>query len=819
MSHSVDSSTVLMGQVVMVDTFASALPLEHTDVTAQVSGPLASVSVTQRFGNPLESPVELEYLFPLPHEAAITAFELRLGQRVIRADLHEIDEARKKFEEASQEGKRAGLLEQRRPNLFGVRLANVQPGEVVLATVRYQQRVKFDVDRFEFVYPMGLTPRYTQPGFPQEGKEVDTPVAQPGEKIGPVEISLSVDAGVSAGDPTSPSHPIELTRLDERRFQVRLAGEQIPDRDFVLRYPVSGSDVRPAAWSAGHKDGDFFLATLIPPVPEAVMEAAPREFLFVLDRSGSMSGGPILQARNALRACLRVLGTEDLFRILLFDHELEWYQQEPSKMTQAEVNAADQYLEGVNARGGTEIIAALKAALGLPPDPRRTRLVGFLTDGAVSAEARALQNLAKDLGQARVFTFGIGPSVNRALLSKMASLGRGAAEFLQAEEDIEGAIIRFQDRVSMPVLTDLSLEWKNGKAWDVYPRLLPDLYIGQPLEICGRVNPAGGKPPKAILRGKRGSEFVTFEMELPTAAGKDDSIGRAWARARVDDLLDRMVLEPQESESLRAQVIGLALEYGLVTPYTAFVVVDESLTSGGKPVLIRIAQPLPAGLDFGHFAPPPMAAMPMAAGANMKLMGRPRTMHTGGRIMRSMAAPDAADGFAAAPSAEAAPSFQSAAPAPRTREEILRWLGRTQQVDGSWNGDVEFTAAALLAFTRAGYTTRSGSFRTVVRRAAQWLAQVAPGGWLAFLCWRVLNELALATGEAAWKQTADSLRSQLPIPAGALEEAALDGKASSPAGGLDEIRLAALAGLAATPLKEPAEDLWRVWHAAALPTK
>ncbi|MBN1370663.1 MAG: VWA domain-containing protein [Anaerolineaceae bacterium] len=816
MSHPVNQPTVLMGQIVLVDSFASALPLEHTDVTAQVSGPLASVAVTQRFGNPLEAAAELEYLFPLPHEGAITAFELRLGERVIRADLHEIEVARKKFEEARDEGKRAGLLEQRRPNLFGVRLTNVQPGETVLTTVRYQQRVKFDADGYEFVYPMGLTPRYTQPGYPQEGQEVSAPVAQPGEKIGPVEISLSVDAGVQAGEPTSPSHPIETTRLDERRFQVRLAGDQIPDRDFVLRYTVSGADIRPAAWTSEHKDGNFFLATLIPPTPETDVEVPPREFIFVLDRSGSMNGGPIMQARNALRACLRVLGTEDNFRILLFDHELEWYQAEPSKVTQADVDSADAFLACVDARGGTEIISALKAALTIPADPRRTRLVVFLTDGAVSAEGRALENLVADLGNARVFTFGIGPSVNRALLGKMASLGRGAAEFLQAEEDIEGAIIRFQDRVSMPVLTDLSIEWKNGKAWDVYPSLLPDLYIGQPLEICGRVKATWGKPPKVIIRGKRAGQAVEFALELPGASAVDASIGRAWARARVDDLLDRMMLEPKESESLRASVISVALEFGLVTPFTAFVVVDEHITDGGKPTLVRVAQPLPAGLDFGGFAPPP-SAMPMAA--SLKSMASPRMRYTGGRVMRSMAA-DASqvDGFAAPLVRESAPMQDAAPVAPRTREEVLRWLGRTQRVDGSWEGSLEFTAAAVLAFVRAGYTTRSGPFRVVVKRAAQWLVQVRGDGWEAFLRWRALNELALTTGESGWTQQADELRAQLPVPQGTLEEAALDGKTTGPLGGLDGLRLAALATKPSpVALAEPAEDLWRVWHAATLP--
>jgi hypothetical protein len=198
----------------------SALPLEHTAVTAQVTGLLVSVAVTQRFGNPLSKPTGLDYLFPLPHEAAITDFELRIGQRNVRAEIKELEQARATYEEAQKAGQRAGLLEQRRPNLFAVRLANVLPGETVLATVRYQQRLKLDSGWFEFVYPMGLTPKYGSPTHPDESIGVQAPIAKPGEVIGAIELSLSVDAGVPVGEPTSPSHPIEINRIDEHRFQV-----------------------------------------------------------------------------------------------------------------------------------------------------------------------------------------------------------------------------------------------------------------------------------------------------------------------------------------------------------------------------------------------------------------------------------------------------------------------------------------------------------------------------------------------------------------------------------------------------------------------
>ncbi len=222
---------------------ASSLPLEHTDVVAQVCGPLASVSVTQRFANPFTEPVELAYLFPLPHEAAIVDYELRIGQRVIRADMQELEAARQTYAEARAAGKRAGLLEQRRPNLFSVELANVQPGENIIATVRYQERLRYDDGDYLFVFPMGITPKFHADAT--EARNVDAPLAGSGAPIGRVDLSLAVDAGGPAADPLSPSHAVEMARLDERRFSVRLLGDVLPNKDFVLRYGVAEDAVAP----------------------------------------------------------------------------------------------------------------------------------------------------------------------------------------------------------------------------------------------------------------------------------------------------------------------------------------------------------------------------------------------------------------------------------------------------------------------------------------------------------------------------------------------------------------------------------------------
>jgi Ca-activated chloride channel family protein len=817
-----------LGALIVAGPDASPLPLEHTDVVAQVSGPLASVAVTQRFGNPFGTPVELAYLFPLPHGAAIVDFELRIGARHIRADLQELEAARQTYATAREQGRRAGLLEQRRPNLFALQIANVQPGETILATVRYHERLRYDDGDYQFVFPMGITPKFH--AEPAEAKQVDAPLAAAGEPIGTVDLSLAVDAGGPAGDPRSPSHPLAVTRVDERRFSVILPGTTIPNKDFVLRYAVAGETLRAAAWSASAEGGATALITALPPRLTAVGEPAPREFVFVLDRSGSMSGGPLSQARNALRACLRALGPDDAFAIQAFDDQIEWLATGAQPVTQAAVEQADAWLSALHARGGTDILSAIDAALQLPADPARQRYVVFLTDGAVSAHDEALRRVERQLGRTRLFTFGIGPSVNRALLARLADLGRGTAEFLQLDEDIEEAIIRFQDRVGYPVLQDLNLEWDGLRAWDIYPERLPDLYAGQPLELVARIQPSGAGGGRLTIRGRRGDEPLALTVDLPAPAGPDPAVTRAWARARVDALLDQSRSDRRREGTLRGEIIGLALQHRLLTPYTAFVAVDSEVTAAGegKPRRVEVSVPLPEGLDIeGFFGGPQvllagmaMMAPPSPASLSKRRAGPPQAMLGAGREalrgIRDMFASKSAEPEADRVAAHlAAPDdTEPAAGEAGGREGLLRRLARTQNVSGSWGqgaGELEQTAAAVLAFVRAGHTTRSGHYRRQLSRAIQWLLGARGGGAsdpAEHARAQALLEMAAATGDARLRETAEVARAPLaplaPPPAGTLHT-------------LAALRAAALAGRPA-PL-DPAllrgrdAELARLWQA------
>ncbi len=781
---------VKFGMMVFPSEIASALPLEKTSVNAHITGLISTVTVIQSFINPFDYPIELEYLFPLPENAALVDFSIQIGTRMIHAELKELEQAQEAFAHARQEGRQAAKLEQRRPNLFAIQLANVLPTHAIQVSISYEDRLTINADELEFVFPMGLTPKYHNGLQPDEFKGVDSPVANPVEKIGLVEVEVTAMLGHKIGEPSSPSHQLSIERLGDGQFAISLQKEYIPNHDYILRFPLIDKTVEPVVWCTQDANCDIALVNWLP-VSNEIQETTipPREFVFVLDRSGSMSGEPIRQARNALRACLRILNPKDTFRILLFDNQLEWYKPDAIQVMQDEVDQADLFLNTIEGRGGTEIVQAVEAALNLPADRERIRYILFLTDGAVSAEDRALQSIYKKLKQARIFTFGIGPSVNRALLSKMAHLGRGTAEFLQLNEDIEGSILRFQDKVAFPVLTDIQLDWAGCQVWDMIPGMLPDLYAGQSLQLVTRLKRKSPRQDSKLrITGLRGKEKVATEIMLPENVADLPELKRAWARARIDELLEQSASGASLPHKVRQEVIGLALEYRLVTPFTAFTALDpEVVNPDGEMLAIAVAQPLPEGLDrVGFFPPAPVhmaqanISMPMS-----RMTGSKRTSEDSSAREKAVdnelyqkrtspsanIAPDPVE-FLASPPSAGRPMILSVSSEKEGGDstEVLRWLARTQNLNGSWMEDVELTAAALIAFVRMGHTNRRGYYRKQVTRAAEWLLRTTCVGTPAFIRAFALHELASVDPKLAQNQQINTMISQLPTARSPLEQ-------------------------------------------------
>jgi Ca-activated chloride channel homolog len=473
-----------------------------------------------------------------------------------------------------------------------------------------------------------------------------------------------------------------------------------------------------------------------------------------------------------LKASLRTLRSGDRFRIQLFDNFIDWYHRgEAIPFTQDAVDQADRFLSSVQGRGGTEIVEAVNAALDLPQEAEHQRMIVLLTDGSVSGEERALDLVRRKLKSARLFTFGIGPSVNRAFIQRLAQLGRGTAEFLGLNEDIEGAIIRFQDRLSFPMLVDLKLDWGESAVRDVYPRMLPDLYADQPLILTGRCSLASEKSLSFKVRGRRGSERVELDTTLRLLDQPETSIQRLWARNRVDDLIEEGKLDNLPEHQVRDQVIGLALQHRLVTPYTSFVAVDSQVVADSsiKPQIL-IAQPLPEGLDLAGFVSYQTSNI---VSADIPDFDAVRSEGAEFEVYASPPVPIREDVYDLQFLSSDKQKMKEEG-ARSQGELLLRELVRTQLLNGSWEENVELTMAVLLLFLKNGHSPRRGHFRTQLQRSFDWLLAEPTRGDAEFLRVYAFHKLAQTDGyEYDW-QTAEQLRQALPRPANRLQRAIWD---------------------------------------------
>jgi Ca-activated chloride channel family protein len=770
------------GMLLPRDEALPPVPLEHTAYTIDVVGPLVDTLVVQRFQNAHSAPLDALYVFPLPADAAVRELELRIGERRISGELRERGEAERQFKAAAERGQGAALLGRERPNLFSVEVANLQPGERVEVRLRFAARAPYDDGWFTLSLPTVVLPRYLPEGQPAGPRDGVVPLLPEGERGHGLAVTITVDAGRQA-EIESPSHELDITEERGRRIVTLRDPGAVPDRDLVLRYRPAGDSYASAAFAyrQGGKPGALLLMLTPRAVPEP-SEVLPRELLFVFDRSGSMSGESIAQARNALRACLRALNPGDSFNIFPFDNRVERLAPAPLPFTQESVDTADSFIAGIDARGGTEIVGALREALAQPRDESRLRIVVFLTDGAVGNENDVLRELAGGLNEARVFAFGVGSAVNRFLLDKLAEVGRGSTEYILPGEPIEPAVQRFQRRASLPLLRDIAVDWGGASVADAMPAPIPDLYAGQPLVLVARFN--GPRDERATLTLRARTATGSFEERLPVdlplatpdRAGAWAALPKLWAQARLAQLEDTARLDRARATALDAEARELALTHALLSPHTSFVAVEESPPAEGRRAEQRVVVPvhlpagtrraafeqspqgLPAGALYAMAPPAPIAAgLPpktprgMAAKFLKSLRGDLESGAAGpfpAPVMRAgglqAAARDSALG--------AAPQQQHERTAAVRRDAALRFLARTQSVDGSWSGDETVTALAALAFARAGHTERAGDFRPQLARTARWLdGRSRPDGSLLSLARAALggNAVDLAAAQPA----------------------------------------------------------------------
>lgn len=576
-------------------------PLQSTRVEARVSGVIADVRVVQVYQNRGPEAIEADYVFPGSTRAAVYGMEMQIGERRIVAKIKEKEEAKATYEKAKAEGKSAGLLQQHRPNVFRMSVANIMPGDTIQVELRYTELLVPEEGEYEFVYPTVVGPRYstkTEGSAPPEENWVANPYLAEGEEdpTGFV-FNLDLEAGMPVQDLRVPSHNVHPEFPSPTSARVAIDGK--PDRDVVVQYRLSGKAIQTGLIlhrGEGPEAENFFLLMAQPPERPASTLLPPRDYTFVLDISGSMSGFPLDTAKALLRDLIGSLKPEDTFNVLFFAGSSFVLSPQPLAANPANIRQAIEAIEQQRGGGGTELLPALQNALKLSDGREVSRSIVVITDGYVNVETEAFDLIRENLGQANLFSFGIGSSVNRHLIEGMARVGRGEPFVVTAPNQISPQLRKFIAYVSKPVLTGIQIETPGFQVYDVEPLTHPDLFAERPLLVYGKWK---GNPGGHIhIRGVNGEgKFEKTIPVFPAASAIDNPALRyLWARARIKELGDYNQFDHND-ERVR-EITSLGLTYNLLTPYTSFVAVDEVVRNpDGSPKQVKQPLALPKGVS------------------------------------------------------------------------------------------------------------------------------------------------------------------------------------------------------------------------------
>lgn len=585
------------------------LPLRETRYDTVVVGTVAETSVVQVFHNPLPDRLEAIYNFPLPADGAVDDYWIRVGDRETRGVMKRRDEARKTYEAARHAGQTAALLEQHRPNLFAQAVANIPPGATVEVEMHLVQPLHHDDGRYELVLPTVVGPRYITrdvtaagaPVVPDAAKITSPQLAAGVVSCARVDVQVTIESGAPVRDLRSQYHALDVERAPGVT-RIELAdGPARPNRDFALSWALAGLEPRAQLMAQRTGDGEgYFTLTIEPPRGFSQDRALARELVFVLDTSGSMHGIPLDTARGAIRRALAEVGPDDTFQIISFAGTATQLAEAPLTNTAENRERALQFLDSTQGGGGTEMLAGVTAALARPADPKRLRMVLFMTDGYIGAETQIFSAIDQQLGQARLFGLGVGSSVNRYLLDGIGRVGRGSTTYVGPGESPDDVVDNFYSRIGRPVLTDIEIDWGDLPVADVSPAVVPDLFAGQPVVVFGRFT--GAPKGQAKLRGKLGGAPVEMPLQLDFSRGAEHSgLASMWARRRVDELLGHPNVVSSADSKVVEQVTALALKHRVMTEYTSFVAVEERKEKQPDGALRTVQVPveLPFGVATG----------------------------------------------------------------------------------------------------------------------------------------------------------------------------------------------------------------------------
>jgi Ca-activated chloride channel family protein len=599
------------------------LPLLSTSADVTIAGVIADVVVSQVYQNNGQKPIEAIYVFPGSTRAAVYALKMVIGERVIEAQVKERQQARIEYEAAKQEGKSAALLEQQRPNVFQMNVANIMPGDTIKVELRYTEMLVPVNNIYEFVYPTVVGPRYSNTAS-AEVKPTDKWIANPYLKQGKKPFfTFDIKVGISSGMPiqemSCATHKVSIQYDNAAAASLILdKGESDGcNRDFILRYRLAGDKIESGVQLYKGEKENFFCMMMQPPQHVTNAQIPSREYIFVVDVSGSMNGFPLEISKTLLRNLISGLRSSDCFNVVLFAGGSTVMSPRSLSATKENISRAIDVIDNQQGGGGTELLPALETSMKLPRSDASSRSIIVVTDGYIGFETDAFELIRKNLDNANVFAFGIGSSVNRFLIEGMAHAGGGEPYIVTKPENGAETAESFRKYIDRPVLTQIKCHYNGFSVYDVDPIAIPDVMASRPIIVYGKWK---GEPSGEIevsgFTGGKDTWAQTFAIDKKMVSEKNAALKYLWARQRIAFLGDYNKLS--SSDERIKEITNLGLTYNLLTEYTSFLAVDKSVRNNtGSVETVTQPLPLPEGvsdLAVGGFAPssqPVMCPKPM----------------------------------------------------------------------------------------------------------------------------------------------------------------------------------------------------------------
>lgn len=601
------------------DPDPDSFPLKETKVSSQINGVIADTYVTQTYTNEGKTPINAKYIFPASTKASVHGMTMQIGNRLITARIKEKEEAREEFEEAKSQGKSASLLEQQRPNVFSMDVANVMPNDTVVIELHYTEMVVSTEGSYQFVFPTVTGPRYTSspedPGK-DDNQWVSTPYLKEGKTpSGRYDIAVSLSTGVPVTDITCRSHSIKIDKSSASAARITLEDPKdfAGDRDFILDYKLTGQDVNCGLLLDQGEEENFFMLMIQPPKRYDPEDIPPREYIFLMDVSGSMYGFPLDTAKGLIKDLVTSLRDTDTFNLILFSGASSRMSPVSVPATAENIQRAVELIDRQEGGGGTEMAPALRDALAIPKTEGTSRSIITITDGYISGEKEIFGIISQNLADTDFFSFGIGDSVNRYLIDGIAKVGLGESFVVTDDKDALDTAKRFCTYIQAPLLTDIQVSYNGFEVYDVEPAALPTLFAQRPIVLFGKWR---GEPGGSIqVTGRSGNRDYVQDIQVSQASiGSNPGISYLWARTMVENLTDYNT-GLEEDDSIKKEVTQLGLKYSMMTPYTSFVAVME-----------EVRNPDGACRDVDQPLPLPQGVSDLSVGGGYTIGSEPGTM-------------------------------------------------------------------------------------------------------------------------------------------------------------------------------------------------